>query len=90
MKVAVRIIELKEVEIIVMALKAEATQKPNEIIYAGRERFTYGEFVAMLNSKKLQKNHQKLVKRFLQSARKMFKENPTYRLKMMRLAGVEE
>jgi len=81
---------LKEVEIIVKALKAEATQKPKEIIYAGRERFTYKEFVAMLNSKKLQKNHKKLVESFLQSARKMFNENPTYKLKMMQLAGVEK
>jgi len=80
---------LKEVEIIVKALKAEATQKPNEIIYAGPESFTYKEFVALLNSKKLQKNHKKLVESFLQSARKMFNENPTYRLKMMQLAGVK-
>ena len=81
---------MKEVEIIVKALKAEATQKPNEIIYAGRESFTYKEFIAMLNTKRLQKNHKKLVETFLQSARKMFNENSTYRLKMMQLAGVEK
>jgi len=80
---------LKEVEIIVKALKAEASQKPMEIIYAGRETFTYEEFVGMLNSRKLQKNHKKLVESFLQSARKMFNENPTYRQKIMQLASVE-
>jgi len=77
------------VKILTKAHRAEATQNPNEIIYAGRESFTYKEFVAMLNSKKLQKNHKKLVESFLQSARKMFNENSTYRLKMMQLAGVE-
>lgn len=81
---------MKEVEIIVKALKAEATQKPNEIIYAGRESFTYKEFIAMLNSKKLQKNHKKLVKSFLNSAVKQFKENEPFRHKMLDLAGVEK
>ena len=78
------------VKILTKALRAEATQKPNEIIYAGRESFTYKEFVAMLNSKKLQKNHKKLIESFLNSAVKQFKENELFRHKMLGLAGVSK
>jgi len=81
---------MKEIEIIVKALIAEALQKPDEKVIAGREIFTYKEFVAMLSSKKLQKNHKRLVESFLQSAHKMFRENPIYRQKMMQLAGIEK
>jgi hypothetical protein len=76
------------VDIITRALQAEATQKPMEIIYAGRESFTYKEFVGMLNRKKLQKNHKKLVESLLNSAIKQFKENEVFRNKMLDLAGV--
>jgi hypothetical protein len=80
---------MKEIEIIVKALTAEALQKPDEKVIAGKEIFTYKEFAAMLNSKKLQKNHKRLIESFLQSAQKMFKENPSYRQKIMQLAGAE-
>ena len=77
-----------ELEIIIKALRAEASQKPNEIIYAGREKFTYKEFASMLNSGKLQKNHKKLVESFLNSAIKQFKQNEAFRHKMLNLAGL--
>jgi hypothetical protein len=79
-----------EVEIIIKALRVEAMQKPNEKIIAGKEVFTYKEFAEMLNSKKLQKNHRKMIQAFLNSALKMFKENPTYKRKILQLAAVEE
>jgi hypothetical protein len=74
-------------QLIIQALKAEAAQKPNEKIIAGKEIFTYREFVEVLNSHKLQKNHKKLVEAFLKSAVKLFNENPTYRQKILKLAG---
>ena len=80
---------MKEVEIIIKALRIEALQKPEEKVMAGKEVFTYREFAEMLNSKKLQKNHRKFVESFLQSAIKMFNENPTYKQKVLQLAGVE-
>ena len=81
---------MNELEIIVKALRAEASQKPNEIIYAGRESFTYKQFASMLNSEKLQKNHKKLVESFLNSAVKQFKQNEAFRHKMLGLAGVQK
>jgi uncharacterized protein YggL (DUF469 family) len=78
------------VDIITRALKLEASQKPNEIIYAGREKFTYKQFVGMLNSGKLQKNHKKLVESLLNSAIKQFKENEVFRNKMLDLAGMQK
>jgi hypothetical protein len=76
-------------EIIIQALKAEALQKPNEKIIAGKEILTYREFAEILDSKKLQQNHKKLVDAFLKSAVKLFNENPTYKQHIMKLAGVE-
>ena len=81
---------MNELEIIIKAIKIEAAQKPHEIIYAGRERFTYKEFADMLNRKKLQKNHKKLIESFLNSAVKQFKENELFRHKMLGLAGVSK
>jgi len=79
---------MKEVDIIIRALKAEAMVKPDEKIFVGRESFTYAEFAGMLGTEKLQRNHRKFVENFLNSAKKMFKENPVYRQKMIQLAGV--
>jgi hypothetical protein len=76
-------------QIIIQALKAEALQKPNERIIAGKEVLTYRQFAEILDSKKLRQNHKKLVDAFLKSAVKLFKENPTYKKHIMKLAGVE-
>jgi hypothetical protein len=81
---------MNEVEIIIKALKAEALSKPNEKIIAGFESLTYKEFAEMLDKKNLQNNHKKFVDTFLQSAVKLFKENPEYRQKIMCLAGVDK
>jgi len=80
---------MKELEIILCALKAEALTKPKEIIFVGTEAFTYEQFVTMLEKNNPKGNHERFVKNFLASAQQMFKTNPTYRRKMMLLAGVK-
>jgi hypothetical protein len=79
---------MDEIEIIIKALKAEALSKPSEKIIAGFESFTYKEFAEMLDKKKLQSNQ--IVDAFLNSALKMFKENSSYKQKMLELAGIKE
>ncbi len=81
---------MDEREIIIRALKAEATAKPNERIYVGFKSLTYKEFVEMLdNHKKLDKMGKEFVESFLKTAVKMFRENQAYRENMMKLAGVK-
>jgi hypothetical protein len=80
---------MNEIEIITKALIAEALQKPEEKIIAGKQVFTYREFAQILQSQKLQKNHKKIVDAFLKSAVKLYNENPTYKQQILKLAGVE-
>lgn len=79
---------MKDFEIIIKALKAEAQGKPNWRIHLGKESFTYAEFVVMLERNTPQKEKKKFVEAFLRVAQKKFKENPAYRAKMLKLAGV--
>lgn len=76
---------MNELQIIVLALKAEARAKPNERIYVGKEVFMYKDFSIMLDHNELED----FVKKFLKNAEKMYRENQAFRLRMMRLAGVD-
>jgi hypothetical protein len=79
---------MRELDIIIKALKLEARQKPNERIYVGFKSYTYSEFVEMLNHhKKLDKAKKEFVESFLNASLKLFKENKAYREKILRLAG---
>jgi hypothetical protein len=79
---------MNDVEIIIRALKLEAQQKPNERIFVGFKSYTYAEFVNMLNNhKKLNKTDKQFIKNFLDASLKLFKENQTYRQKILKLAG---
>jgi hypothetical protein len=78
---------LNEKEIVIRALKMEAQLKPSEKIYAGWVELTYEEFGKMLDAKRLQRNHKKLVESIVQTSLKMFRENPVFRERMLKLAG---
>jgi len=79
---------MRELDIIVKALKLEAQQKPNERIYVGFKSYTYAEFAQMLNNhKKLAKAEKEFVENFLKTSLKLFKENKAYREKILTLAG---
>jgi hypothetical protein len=79
---------MNDMEIIIRALKLEAQQKPNERIFVGFKSYTYAEFVNMLNNhKKLNKTDKQFIKNFLDASLKLFKENQTYRQKILKLAG---
>lgn len=76
---------MNDLQIIVLALKAEARSKPNERIYVGKEVFMYKDFSSMLDHNELED----FVKKFLKDAEKMYRENQAFRLRMIRLAGVD-
>jgi hypothetical protein len=79
---------MRELDIIIKALKLEAQQKPNERIYVGFKSYTYAEFVEMLNNhKKLAKVEKEFVENFLKTSLKLLKENKAYREKILTLAG---
>jgi hypothetical protein len=79
---------MREVEIIVKALKLEAQQKTGQRIFVGRKSYTYAEFVEMLdNHEKLGKDEKQFIENFLKTSLKLFKENQTYREKILKLAG---
>ncbi|MEM2281439.1 MAG: hypothetical protein QXZ68_05565 [Candidatus Bathyarchaeia archaeon] len=81
---------MREIEIIIKALKVEAESKPNERIYLGFKSYTYKEFANMLNNhRKLDKETRKLVEDFLDNALKLFRQNSEFRNKMLKLAGVK-
>jgi ClpP class serine protease len=79
---------MNDMELIIRALKLEAQQKPNERIFVGFKSYTYAEFAKMLNDhKKLNKTDKQFIKSFLDTSLKLFKENPTYRQRILKLAG---
>jgi hypothetical protein len=76
--------------IIIKAIKLEASLKPNEKIYIGQKSYTYAEFANMLNNhRKLSKDGKQTVKAFLESCIKLFRENQDFREKIFSLAAGE-
>jgi hypothetical protein len=77
-----------EKAVIIKALRIEAQRKPNERIYVGFKSYTYAEFVEMLdNHKSLTKAEKEFIENFLKTSLKLFRENQTYREKILKLAG---
>lgn len=81
---------MKELDIIIKAVKLEAKSKPEEKIFIGTKVFTFKQFADMINNhNSLKREDRKIIKACLNNFVKMFRENKVYRSKMMLLAGVE-
>lgn len=82
---------MRDVDIIITAFKMEARSKPNEKIIFGWRVYTFKKFVGLLDqNRKLEKEEKKIVKNFLKTSLKMFKENKSYRMRMLNLAGIKD
>jgi hypothetical protein len=71
-------------DVVIKALKMEALQKPDEKIILGRTVLTYRQFAEMLGGGS---GDGKVVEEVVRSAVLMFKKNPAFRERMLRLAG---
>lgn len=79
-------------DIVICALKMEAKSTPNKKIFIGQKQMTYRALATKLeqkftDKKKLPKSEDKFITNFVASSVKMFEMNPTFRTKMMELAG---
>ena len=73
-----------KIDIIIKALKMEAERKPDERIYLDFKSYTYKEFINMLdNYEKLNNDEKQFVDKFLEESVKLFKENKTFREKIL-------
>ena len=78
---------MDDLQIIIEAIKVEATLKPNEKLFIGPISVTYAELASKINGRK----KDKLVESFMTHALKEFKSNPKFREVMMKLAtGAKE
>ncbi|MEM2374219.1 MAG: hypothetical protein QXI11_07235 [Thermoproteota archaeon] len=77
-------------ELIVRAIKIEASVKPNEKLIIGEHVFTYSEFAEILSKKHNSKDERKLIDTFLKQAEQLFKNNMEFKNKIMELAGARE
>jgi len=77
-------------ELIIRAIKIEASLKPNEKLIIGEHVFTYSEFAEILSKKHNSRDERKLIKMFLKQAEQLFKNNMEFKNKILELAGVEK
>jgi len=77
-------------KLIIMAVKAEASVKPNEKLIIGEHAFTYSEFAEILSKKHNSKDERKLIDTFLKQAEQLFKNNIEFKNKILELAGARE
>jgi hypothetical protein len=76
--------DLDAKDVVIKALKMEALQKPDERIILGRTVLTYRQFAEMLGGGS---GDGKVIDEIIKSAVLMFKNNPAFRERMLRLAG---
>ncbi|MEM2374413.1 MAG: hypothetical protein QXI11_08250 [Thermoproteota archaeon] len=77
-------------ELIIRAIKIEASLKPNEKLIIGEHVFTYSEFAEILSKKHNSRDERKLIKMFLKQAEQLFKNNMEFKNKILELAGARE
>jgi len=77
-------------ELIIRAIKIEASLKPNEKLIIGEHVFTYSEFAEILSKKHNSKDERKLIDTFLKQAEQLFKNNIEFKNKILELAGARE
>lgn len=77
-------------DLIIKAVKIEASVKPNEKIIIGEHVFTYSEFAEILSRRHNSKTEKKIICMFLKQAEQLFKSNPEFKNKILELTGTRE